>query len=520
MPAEVEHTTERAHAPDDENTDFERELVRGAGYNALSLLGGLLNGLWVPVATLLFGAASMGGYWVVLPFAEVLVSLIAQGFCDATLVYGSRTFAASKHEDRDALYRLAGFALFAVGALGLAAGIGVQLAAPALTRALNLDAHFVLPLILAGWSVLPLGLAEVLIALSKTNMRMQESALVVGGVRPVSLMVLTPIAWWLAPSTAGILGAWLGSQIILFVFALRAVARWFDLRALLRRALRPRPSAQMLKFALPQSLNMTLNRYNTRLDMVMLAAFGTPEVALGAYGFAAWLVGELRAIRRAFSGALGPIAARHHARGETRILEEVLNRTSRWTTALVALPVIGLAAAWPEVLVVGGVGAARTGLDPYPAFVALLLVVPFINCAWGLAGNLLIFTGHSGWNLFNTALVAILNTGLNWLLIPRYGLVGAAGATVFAVGAISVLQLIELHQLERMRLRARAVWVPYVALLCTLAAVAGLAEGASTPALRVCLALGAAAAYVATLKVLGMTELKDLRALMRRRREA
>ena len=499
----------------------ERQLIKGALFNALGVLGGILTTLWVPLAGLLYGSAAMGGYWVALPFADVGVSFAASGFADAAVVYGSRVHGVGARGPGPDLYRLVGSALSVTAVISTVFAVIVHLSAGLLARKLNLGPELELPLVFMGWAVPPASVTLVLIGLTKTNLRMQESALLTGGVRPVALMICTPLGLIISSDTVGLAGAYLLAQLVTFAAALVVVATQFSLPALLRSTLRPQISLEMLQFALPQSMNLTLNRYNTRIDMIMLAYFSTPKELLGAYGFAAWLVGELRAIRIAFSTAMAPIAARHHAAGDVETLRSMFNRTSRWATALVGPPILLLGVHWFEIFALGGVSGSLTpqaGL-PYPIFAAFLLIIPLTNCGLGLAGNLLVYTGHSGYNLLNTALVAVGNTGLNLVLIPRFGLAGAAGATVIAVLAISLLQLLEIGLLERLYLRVRQIFFPYVALVggvltIWLGVQVKLTEGLAG---RLVLSVLVVSVYIAILRLIGTPETRDLRRFVRPR---
>ena len=61
----------------------------------------------------------------------------------------------------------------------------------------------------------------------------------------------------------------------------------------------------------------------------------------------------------------------------------------------------------------------------------------FLNAALGLVGWVLVASGRSRPALLNNFLGAIFNVGASLLLIPRYGLLGAAGA---ALGTTVVVQ--------------------------------------------------------------------------------
>ncbi|HEX6242396.1 MAG TPA: polysaccharide biosynthesis C-terminal domain-containing protein, partial [Polyangiales bacterium] len=265
--------------------------------------------------------------------------------------------------------------------------------------------------------------------------------------------------------------------------------------------------AELLRFAIPQSLNMTLTKYLTRLDVMMLGALGHSDFELGLFGAAAMITTNIREVKLIFSGALGPVIARHHALGQRAEFEAVLGRVTRWSTTI-AVPIVLLAAALrTDLMHVVSKEYARAD----NAFFLILLVPPLLSCAFGLAGNCIVYTGHSAYNLLNSVLVAIFNTAFSYLLIPRFGLLGAAWATAAASLAISGLQLIELSALEQVRLRLAAIYKPHIglamgSLLLWLvwdpAELSGLARGG--------VAVGVVSAYLLLMVVLRHEELVGL----------
>ncbi len=57
----------------------------------------------------------------------------------------------------------------------------------------------------------------------------------------------------------------------------------------------------------------------------------------------------------------------------------------------------------------------------------ILALAAFVACAFGLAANIVVMTGHSKWNLYNGLAVAAVSLALNALLIPSWGIYGALG---------------------------------------------------------------------------------------------
>ncbi len=86
-----------------------------------------------------------------------------------------------------------------------------------------------------------------------------------------------------------------------------------------------------------------------------------------------------------------------------------------------------------------------------PDFIAgstALIILAFgqlVNAFSGSTGNVLLMSGKQNWELMNSALIVILNIILNVVLIPRYGINGAAIATAMSIAIVNVLKLIETY---------------------------------------------------------------------------
>ena len=73
----------------------------------------------------------------------------------------------------------------------------------------------------------------------------------------------------------------------------------------------------------------------------------------------------------------------------------------------------------------------------------LLVLGQFINAASGPCGNVLTMKGWTWLNLINSLILAIVNFILNFMMIPRYGLLGAALATAFSLGLVNIMRYLE-----------------------------------------------------------------------------
>ncbi|MES1164203.1 MAG: polysaccharide biosynthesis C-terminal domain-containing protein [Verrucomicrobiota bacterium] len=440
---------------------YQHAIRRGAIYNLLGGIARLGYPLFLMLVARLWGSAFSGLFLLAQALVEVVACTVIDGPADATVVFASRHVdgAADDERTRARLYHVLGTTA------RVALGLGVPLAVATVLLSGPLVRHFfprygeLLPgLWLLAAALIPRAISQTAIAATKALLHMQYDALLNGFLYPVFLLAGGLATWALGGGLTALLGVQLLAECGLTVLALRVAARYFSL-ADVARALRLPADREVLRFVIPQGLNLTFNRYIARVDSIMLAAFGLGRSDLGFFSTAAMLTGLLAQIRMVFSGALAPVVARYHATGAREALEATMGRVARWSTGL-AVPAVFIVLVFrADLLGLVSPDFRRTSL-----FVVVQLIPPFTSCAYGLAGASLMFTGHSRTTLANSISVAVFNTGLVVVLVPRYGPMGAAVATAIASSTMTALQMIELFWLERVAIRWRYVRLPHLGL--------------------------------------------------------
>jgi O-antigen/teichoic acid export membrane protein len=441
---------------------YQRAIKRGAFHNLLGGVARLGYPLFLLLVTRLWGSAFSGLYLLAQAMIEVVACAVIDGPSDATVVFSSRHVegAAGDEVARARVYDvLATILRVGLGLAVLVAVATVALAGPVVRHFFPQYRELLPGLLLLGCTLVPRALSQTAIAATKSLLHMQYDALLNGLLYPLLLLGGGVLAHLAGGGLTTLIGVQLGSECVLAAFALRIFGRLFsprDLRAALGRPL----DRQVLRFVVPQGLNLTFNRYINRLDGIMLAGFGLGRSDLGFFSTAALVTGLLAQIRMVFSGALAPIAARYHGAGERRALEEVMGEVARWSTSLVVPAVFVFIVFRADLLGLISRDYRQTSL-----FVVIQLIPPFTSCAYGLAGACLMFTGHSRTTLLNSIAVAAVNTVLMYALIPRHGALGAAVATMIATSIMTGLQMIELFRLEGVAIRWRDVRSPHLGLL-------------------------------------------------------
>jgi O-antigen/teichoic acid export membrane protein len=497
---------------DQKQRDYDRELKRGALFNVLGVIAKLVQPLYMLAITWLWGPATMGLYLLAQSMIEIVFGGITSGYTDATTIFASRHAenAEEQPEAKQALYHILANTFAVTTVLAAVVAVLLQFAARPLLTRFFADYGELLPgLYILAWSLIPRAIGQVSVAATKAMLHMEHDAFLNGFLHPLCMLGGCFLVYGLGGGLTGLFGVQLIVDTGIAVLALRACHRYFPL-ARLRAALASfHFDRALLGFAVPQSLNLTFNRYIARVDQLMLASYGLSKVDLGYFGTAALLTSNISQIRLVFSGALAPVVARHHARGDNAAFQATLAQVCRWTTSLVVPAILACLVLRKDVL-----HLVSSSYGENSTFVAVLLIPPFTNCAYGMAGASLMFTGHSRVTLANSFSVALLNTLFTVLLIPRYGMLGAAVATAIATSLTTGLQMIELYKLEGVRIPWSAVWRPHVGLVAGLALIAFLWDPVTLALpLRLLLALALVGGFGVLMLALGHEE---ARALVRR----
>lgn len=181
------------------------------------------------------------------------------------------------------------------------------------------------------------------------------------------------------------------------------------------------------------------------LDVLLVGALVSGAGA-GVYGAVSRLIFAGALVQRAVIVAMGPQVTALLARHEQNRARVLYQTATSWLV-LASFPVFLTVAIYaPTVLRIFG-----------PEFVvgstALVIVAlaSLVNMATGPATTILVMAGRSSWNMGNAATATTLNVILNVVLIPRFGITGAAVAwavTILLQNLLPVAQIwrsLDLH---------------------------------------------------------------------------
>lgn len=289
-------------------------------------------------------------------------------------------------------------------------------------------------------------------------------------VRPVVQVGATVVAVLVGYDVLGLVGGYLVSLLVAVGVSVFLLVRQFEW------TLRPSdvqsvPMSELLSYSFPLALAGMLYAVIGQIDFIIIGMFATAS-DVAVYRVVYLLTGNLVIFVAAVGPAFKPIVAKGSSTGA---IHNQYRTTTRWVTML-TLP----AAA---VLLFGG----RAYLSVlFPASYAVgtvamsILAGGFVvNAIAGPDGMLLEGLGQSRLTFLNSVVYILVNLGLDLLLVPRFGIEGAAVATAMAVSLTACLGVGEAYYLYGMHPfgvslgKALAAGIPASAAVIVLARTVG-----------------------------------------------
>lgn len=199
------------------------------------------------------------------------------------------------------------------------------------------------------------------------------------------------------------------------------------------------------RFSAPRGVAAAFQISVVWFDVLLLGRY-RPSGDVGVYAAASRIttVGlfALQAIRLAIAPQISALLARDDRQGAQSVYQ-----TATWWLMAVSWPLfMGLAVFAPVVLEVFGPAFPRGDTA-----LTILSLAMLVNLGTGNVTVVLLMGGKSSWNLVNTAVALALNVSLNIVLIPRYGMEGAAVAWAVSILVDNLLALTEVRVFLGMR---------------------------------------------------------------------
>ncbi len=200
---------------------------------------------------------------------------------------------------------------------------------------------------------------------------------------------------------------------------------------------------EMLGFSLPIYLTRVLSRFSGSIEALVLGFLGLVS-GVGIYTTALRLSGVGMLFHYSLQQIAMPMISDLHDRDALDELTRLYRATTKWgmtfnlpvflTMALFAGPLLSIFGA--------DFVEGATGL-------IILAFATLFNASTGVCGSVITMTGHSKMTFFNSVFNLGVNLALDLLLIPPFGIIGAALAVTLSEVTLNVIRTVQVFVLLR-----------------------------------------------------------------------
>ncbi len=262
--------------------------------------------------------------------------------------------------------------------------------------------------------------------------------------QPLLMLALLLLFFWFGMRLSALIWRMIVSNLLLGLVSFYYVRRLPSLNSLAAPRDYSRVPA-LLRFGVPLFAAEIIHIFMLRSDVLMISAF-LAAGQVGIYGVVVRLSGLLLVPLVSLDTIIFPMLSDYFARNDIARVGRIYRLSSHWAT-LASLPLF--ITAWVYAGDLMGLFGAE-----FIAGVPVLRIIIIGLCLRSLAGavsGVLTIGGHSRLILINAAAAAVLNLTANYLLIPRWGIEGAAIATAGITAGWALLMVTQVRQIYRLQ---------------------------------------------------------------------
>jgi O-antigen/teichoic acid export membrane protein len=495
-----------AKAPTAAANSVDPTLTRLARGGTLNLVGALVSGLLSAVVYVIvarhYPKADAGAFFAATALFIILTAVSELGVDTGLLRWLPRYLVENRRDDLRTAVRIA---MRPVYVASVVVTILIEVTAPYIASAIvgagQHDQFTAMLRVLAAG--LPIAAAyDLVLAQTRVHGTMRATVLTDKFVRVVAQPVGILIVAALGGSIAWVAVAWVAPYLPCLFLALawnRSVSRRFIPHDAPSVPARPVAEVQQefWSYTIPRAVARICQVALQRADIVLVAALRSPrEAAVYAAASRLLVFGQLGVL--AVQQVMQPYLSRMLARDDLGGATSVFQTATSWLMAF----------AWPAYLVSAAVAPLMLsvfgkGYESGEATLVILSLTMLLATACGPTDVVLLMAGRSGLSLANNFAALAVDVVLNLILIPRYGITGAAIAWSVALVVRNLLPLSQVRSMLQMSpISAGAVWVAVSAIGCfgvlpsVLRVTAGLGLATMLPGLAVCTIAYAALLWV------------------------
>ncbi len=297
-----------------------------------------------------------------------------------------------------------------------------------------------------------LALINVISGVYRGMVNARSRTLIQDVLKPLLRLSLTGVVVLSGLPLLWVANAWLATFV---VTALAAMLLLYSVEPRVVGSLSQISRVKYFKFAFPLMVTSAMGTLLGNTDTLLVGGLLGTE-AVGIYDVAFALGALIIAIYTAFGFLFLPVFSELASEGDTDQMNQVYSTITKWMTLLVApvyLTLVGLAPTVLDVMFGPEFIAGRVAL-------VILLTGMYLRTATGLGGQALTAIGKPNAVMVGNIVGVVVNIVLNLILIPAFGLIGAALATATVSAGLDASYFFYLNRRFDIGLKARETAVP------------------------------------------------------------
>ena len=219
---------------------------------------------------------------------------------------------------------------------------------------------------------------------------------------------------------------------------------------------------KLLRFSIPMLFSTMANELMRNEDVLMLGYF-VSAAEVGIYSIAVKILALAETIFQTFRPIFNPMVAELHEKKEFKKLSHLLKLITRWDI-IISCPIFLCLLLFPEFFL----SIFSKEFIRGAACLRILALASIIVSISSYPDSIIFMSGRSHIAFINTFIAFVINFIINYLLIPGYGIIGAALGTIAAYLAVALLRISIVYYLMKIHPLSKSLWKPISAGCITL----------------------------------------------------
>lgn len=182
-----------------------------------------------------------------------------------------------------------------------------------------------------------------------------------------------------------------------------------------------------------------------KIDIIMLGAMKDMK-SVGIYQIDVQIANIILMILVIFDTVFAPQISKFYHSGKHEELRKLYEKSTRLLGLLALISIIIIVVFGKYILLLFG----EEFVDGHLALI-LRSLGQFVNVAVGSVWLMLAMTGRPKWHIYSNLIAFTVNIGLNYLLIPKYGVNGAAFATMTSMILVNIIGYILVRKVFKVK---------------------------------------------------------------------